>query len=122
MRGFDGPLYGLLKALENCVTDWLFVQPIDVPHLPTNLIDSFSEKISDLNDSKESDCFYLISDQRDHYLSMLINRKCIPALQRFLNTGNKRVRDFHRQIDSLAIDLKLNEKNFKNLNFQSDYR
>ncbi len=120
--GFEGPLWGLKKGLENCVTDWLFVQPIDMPDLPTNLIGLLAENILLSEVSQESDCFYLISDQREHYLSMLINRKCLLALQRFLNTGNKRVRDFHRQIGSLTVDLKIKETNFKNLNFQSDYQ
>lgn len=120
--GFDGPLYGLLRALENCVTDWLFVQPIDVPHLPGDLLALFCDKISQLNKNEWADCFYLASEQRAHYLSMLINRKCLKALQRHLNTDNKRVRDFHRQIGSIAVDLSLKEESFKNMNFQSDYQ
>lgn len=120
--GFEGPLYGLLSALENCATDWLFVQPIDVPQLPDDLLALFCKKITQLNKNEIEDCFYLTSDQREHYLSMLINRKCLQALQRYLNANKQRVRDFHRQIGSVAVDLSLNELSFKNMNFQSDYQ
>lgn len=121
-KGYQGPLCGLLKALERCATDWLFIQPIDVPHLPKDLIEKVVEKILTVNLNKKTKCFYLVTDQREHYLSMLIEQKSLQELQQFLNAGNKRVRDFHRNIGSVAIDLNLKEEDFKNMNFQSDYQ
>ncbi len=114
-QGFEGPLHGVLKGLEFCSTPWLFVQPVDMPGLPINLIDLIQSK------QVVADCYYLKSNQREHYLSMLINRKCLPGLKKYLTSGSRRVRGFHQQMGSIPLDLGLEESMFKNLNLQSDY-
>jgi len=123
---FNGPLNGVLKALHNCSTPMLFVQPIDLPNLPDDLIDNLIEKlmstISKSQNILSCDCYYLKSDQREHYLSMLIHRNCLQRLQNFVDKGERRVRDFHQSIGSVAVDLELDEKMFKNLNLEVDYQ
>jgi molybdopterin-guanine dinucleotide biosynthesis protein A len=115
-QGFEGPLHGVLKGLEFCSTQWLFIQPVDMPNLPSNLIELIQTK------SVVADCYYLKSNQREHYLSMLISRKCLPVLRNYLNSGNRRVSHFHQHIESVVLDIGLHESLFKNLNFQSDYQ
>lgn len=114
---FEGPLQGVLRALQECVTDMLFVQPIDVPDLPGDLIERILT-----HQSFTRECQYLVSDKREHYLSMLINKKYLGALESFIDKGNRRVRDFHQQIGSIPLNLNISENDFKNLNFTSDYQ
>lgn len=119
---FNGPLNGVLEALQNCATEWLFVQPIDVPNLPDNLIDRLHKKIFTQQHDTSVNCYYLRTTQREHYLSMLIHRCCLPKLDAFLAENNRRVKDFHAMIGSISIDLNLDEDAFKNLNSIGDYR
>ena len=117
---FNGPLYGIYEALRKCSTQWLFVQPVDLPNLPVELLETLLKNIS--SEPLESEnCFYLKSNQREHYLSMLINKSVGDQLRKYLENNLRRVRDFHLKIGSRSIDLNLNEKVFKNLNFENEY-
>ncbi len=118
---FKGPLQGVLKGLEKCSTEFLFVQPVDVPDLPVKLIELLLSQIVGSGNRVCADCYYLKSDQREHYLSMLINKNCFSKLKNFLDLDNCRVKEFHQEIGSVVLDLHLKEAVFKNLNFQSDF-
>lgn len=118
---FNGPLSGILKALQSCSTEWLFAQPVDVPNLPINLLDKILKTIS-RKPFESKNCYYLKSDQRDHYLSMLINKSAESQLEQYLESDRRRVRDFHWTINSQPVDLNLNEKLFENLNFEQAYK
>ena len=118
---FKGPLQGVLKGLENCSTEFLFVQPVDVPDLPVKLIELLLNHIAGFGSPVCADCYYLKSDRREHYLSMLIHKKCSTKLKKFLDLDNRRVNAFHQEIGSVVLDLNLKESVFKNLNFQSDF-
>jgi molybdopterin-guanine dinucleotide biosynthesis protein A len=117
-NNFDGPLYGVLKGLENCKTEWLFVQPIDVPNLPNDII---QQLIKAIYLTELSDSYFLKTSQQNHYLSLLINTKHLNALKVFIAEGNRKVSLFLREINCLPIDLNLNECAFKNLNKKEDY-
>ncbi len=121
-NNFDGPLQGILRGLQESSTEWLFVSPVDVPDLPHNLVNMIIQNIFDGGSGKQASCYYLATEQREHYLSMLISRNCLQSLSEFTQDGNKRVRDFHRLILSQRIDLKLAESCFRNLNLLKDYK
>jgi len=118
---FLGPLHGVCKGLKNSVKDWLFVQPIDVPALPVDTLQLLLEKINAYPPKAQSSCYYLQSDKREHYLSMLIAKSKHVELRQFLHNNGQRVRDFHRLVDSVSVDLGLDESCFANLNSPSDY-
>lgn len=118
---FLGPLQGVCKGLENSSKDWMFVQPVDMPSLPTSTLQLFLEKINTLPTREQSNCYYCSSDKRKHYLSMLIAKSKQVELRQFLQDNGKKVRDFHRLIDSVSLDLGLGESHFVNLNRPSDY-
>ena len=125
---YAGPLQGIRRAIGICKTTHLFVHPIDVPLLPTNLIERMLERVStgyhlannEIHGKRQS--YYLKSSEREHYLSMLLPVDLGNDLQSFLQSGYKRVRDFHKNINSLAIDLEIPEKNFQNFNHIQDYQ
>jgi molybdenum cofactor guanylyltransferase len=137
----QGPLQGLLKALEQCTTRYLYVHPIDVPNLPADTISRLSCMI-EKHEQKESNnrvndylqksislpvtqmtqnAYYLKSSSRGHFLSMLIKVDQLEKLRDFMGNNNKRVGLFHQLIQSRPIDLGLTEDKYKNLNFSSDY-
>lgn len=114
--GFHGPLQGVVKGLEQMDCDWLFVQPVDLPFLPQDIIAKICTHI-------ESDvsCYYLSSDERAHYLSLLISRKLLPQLKSYLADNGKRVRGFLEQVNAKSLNLGVDESFFRNLNELSDY-
>jgi len=113
---FEGPLRGIYQGLLHCKTPWLFIQPIDTPCLPNDLLQQLIDKTS-----PSGDCYYLRTTERAHYLSMLIRSSMKSTLKEFIQLGNPRVRDYHQLIDSRPIDLGISEAQFKNLNHIPDY-
>ncbi len=124
---YRGPLSGLLQGLSHCATEWLFVQPVDMPSLPNDIVEQLVSKILQLNQfgqleqAHSNHCFYLKSNKREHYLSMLISKKCLTDLKFFIKKGKKKVSDFHQQVGSVSIDLGIAEAAYNNLNFSKDY-
>ncbi len=115
-KEFLGPLSGVLRGLENCKTDWMFVHPIDVPNLPTDFLERFISRIKIKNNS-----YFACTPNRKHFLTMLIHRDCLGQLNEFVESGNSRVGMFHKAIRSIGLDIGLDEEYFKNLNENSDY-
>jgi len=113
---FPGPLEGLLQALKNCSTEWLFVQPVDMPMMPNDTLKQLCRRVK-----TKQKAYYLQSTKRSHYLSMLISKKSLSDLSDYLATDNRRVRGFLNEINAEAIELGLDEKCFDNLNELSDY-
>ena len=115
--GYSGPLQGIKCGLEACSTDWLFVQPVDMPNLPLNFINS-EVKVLD----GKSSVYYFATTERDHFLSMLINVHSLSELSRFISSGNARVRDFLKQMKAVRVETQLPENRFLNLNKLDDYK
>jgi len=114
--GFSGPLTGVLRGLEFCNTPWLYVQPVDMPFMPADTLNRLIQKIT-----FDKPVYYLRSNEREHYLSMLISRQMIPALKNFLLEGNRRVRDFLAIANAESIAVGIEEASFANFNHLSDY-
>jgi len=121
---FSGPLHGIYQGLQSCKTTHLYVHPVDVPFLPVNLVEQIISQLDKKYSNKRHDralsCF-LKSDEREHYLSMLIDQQYHVELSEFLNLNKRKVSDFHKTLGSEAIDLGLDESVFKNLNYLQDY-
>jgi molybdopterin-guanine dinucleotide biosynthesis protein A len=115
---FDGPLQGILNGLKNCQTDWLYVQPIDTPNLP---FDAIEQLIGNIKTSSAT-AFYLISDERQHYLHLLLHISCYESLNRFVSRGERRVKAYLDEVGAQAVNLGWSEDVFKNLNNVEDYQ
>lgn len=124
-QGFQGPLVGICQGLANCTTSHLFVQPVDMPNLPDNIIERILKKINTSSANQlEKKCsnYYLKSSEREHYLSLLISRDKLTPLKAFLSQNKKRVSEFLESSDIQSLDLELSESFFSNLNQNDDYR
>ncbi|PHS19180.1 MAG: hypothetical protein COA86_05840 [Kangiella sp.] len=119
---FDGPLQGILNGLKNCQTDWIYIQPIDTPNLPLDTINQLLENLN-LNNVKTSEtkAFYLVSDERQHYLHLLLHTSCYDSLNSFVSRGERRVKTYLEEVGGQAVNLGWDEKVFKNLNDVGDY-
>jgi len=119
---FDGPLQGILNGLKNCQTDWLYIQPIDTPNLPFNSIVQLLENLNSNNvKTKEAKAFYLVSDERQHYLHILLHSSCYDTLNDFVERGERRVKTYLEEVGGQSVNLGWREDVFKNLNDGGDY-
>ncbi|MET1253879.1 molybdenum cofactor guanylyltransferase MobA [Aliikangiella maris] len=116
-EGYAGPLAGIEQGLQIMKNDWLFVLPVDVPLLPKILIHQLVQQIQ-FSDS----AYYLVTDVREHYLCMLLNRSCHNTVSQLLNQKTYRVRDFLKQIKATPVNLNIEESAFRNLNYLADYQ
>lgn len=119
---YSGPLTGVLTCLKYCRTQWLFVQPVDMPLMPKDLIEKLCIFINEQPIRKETNVYYLASSERHHYLSMLVSKKASPDLEKYLQLGEKKVKCFLESVGALAVDLGIDEKYFSNLNQLADYQ
>ena len=122
-NNFPGPLTGILKALEQCETDWLFVVPVDVPYLPSNLLESLLSELNRLLLQSKNHYlgFYLETDERSHFLNLLLSKKALPILLDFVAKDKKRVKDFLVEINAQPLNLGIEESAFRNMNELADF-
>ena len=115
-ENFPGPLEGLFQALKSSSTEWLFVQPVDMPMMPIDTLKLLCDRIK-----IKQKAYFLQSSKRSHYLSMLISKEALSDLADYLLMDNRRVRGFLNKISAEAININIDEKYFSNLNELSDY-
>ena len=115
---FDGPLQGVLSGLKHCQTAWLYVQPIDTPNLPSNAIEQILASITE----NKTNAYYLASDERKHYLHLLLHRSCYDSLNDFVDRGERRAKTYLEEIKAKEINLGWDEEVFMNLNDSEDYQ
>lgn len=113
---FHGPLNGILSAMAELNSEWLFVVPVDLPDLPDDLISQFCSAIK-----APANAYYITSAVRAHYLLMLVHRSQRSSLQAFFEAGHRRVRDFLQRVGAQAIDPGFTEMVYKNYNELVDF-
>ncbi|MDH5432383.1 MAG: molybdenum cofactor guanylyltransferase [Gammaproteobacteria bacterium] len=116
---FAGPLTGVLSGFANSQNEWLFVLPVDQPDLPANLIQIMTDYIhrNELNNY----VYCMETESREHYLPLLINRKCLAALIDFITHGKAKISEFLSLLNTGIFNPDLNESHFTNLNNIDDF-
>lgn len=119
ISGYAGPLVGVAEGLKACKNEWLFVLPVDMPTMPINTLELLLKNIA--IQPSYANAYYLESDQRQHYLSLLIAKSVLHELEKYINNEGKRVRDFLSVVGAKAVNLGFEEAHFKNLNTSIDF-
>jgi molybdopterin-guanine dinucleotide biosynthesis protein A len=118
---FDGPLQGILTGIKHCKTDWLYVQPIDTPNMPSNTIVQLLDNVNSKTNHNNVNAYFLVSDERAHYLHLLLHRSCLNSLTAFVKRGERRVKIYLEEVGAQAVNLGWEESVFMNLNDVEDY-
>ncbi len=87
LDGFQGPLAGVLTALEQIDTPYLLVCPCDTPRLPADL----AERMLTTLEAKQADVAVANDGERDHPVVMLVHRDLAPSLRQFLSAGDRKI-------------------------------
>lgn len=112
-QDYSGPLAGMLAGLKAATTQWALFVPCDVPEFPVNL----AEALWQHKDGQQA--LYARDLHREHPTLCLLNKNLIPALEKYLTSGERKVMFFFNKINAMPITF--HERNaFANLNTPAD--
>ena len=112
-RSDAGPLAGIETALEACRTPLLFVWPGDAPDPPSNIVATLAPALGD------ADAAVAQAGGRVQNLCLLVQRRCLGDLARWLDDGGRSVEGWlaTRRVRIVSVPA-----TFPNLNTPEDVR
>lgn len=113
---FQGALSGMLTAFETISVDYLLFVPCDSPYLPANLYTKLATALR-INDAQIA---YAHDGERAHPTFALLHRSVVPALQSYLDKGERRLFTFFQNQKSIAVDFSEQSQAFQNFNTLDD--
>jgi molybdopterin-guanine dinucleotide biosynthesis protein A len=112
---FQGPLAGLETASSYIRTDFLVVVGCDMPRIPEDLVSRLIVPFSD-HESESPEISYAHDGVRAQYLCAVIRRSCLTSLTRYLDDGNRAVRDWYKTRQTVEVDFSDCRSSFENHN------
>ena len=112
IEGFQGPLSGILTALERADTDFVLFVPCDSPFFPDNLL----EKLKSAVVFHGVSIAYVHDGEREHPTFCLMARSLKEKLAAYLAAGDRRMLQFMRQNGAVSVDFSENKAAFTNIN------
>jgi len=110
---YAGPLAGILTALENIHEEaLLFVAPCDMPELPANLLNRLVDHLL----SQEAEICCVNTQNRLQPLLAVMHTGVHANLRTYLESGNKKVQDWVKQLALTTVDYSDQETAFMNIN------
>lgn len=116
LEGFQGPLSGILTALERADSDFVLFVPCDSPFFPDNLL----EKLKSAVDFHGVSIAYVHDGEREHPTFCLMARSLKDKLATYLTSGERRMLQFMRQNGAVSVDFSENKQAFTNINTLAD--
>ena len=117
LKGFQGPLAGISKALKVCSTPYLLVLPCDSPFIDAALIDSLIEKM----DVSKADICVAHDGSIMHATFALMKTKLEKSLEDFLEEGGRKMAHWYRQQSIERIDVSSHLEVLTNINRPEDF-
>ena len=117
LKGFQGPLAGISKALKVCSTPYLLVLPCDSPLIDAALIDSMTEKMEVSN----ADICVAHDGSIMHATFALMKTIMEKSLEDFLEEGGRKMALWYRQQSLERIDVSSHLEVLTNINRPEDF-
>ena len=114
-QDFQGPLAGMEAASTYVQTDFLVVVSCDMPVLPDDLVERLVIPLEGTEDYRP-DISYAHDGLRAQYLCAAIRRECLDCLSRYLDEGNRAVRDWFESQHTSCVDFSDKASSFTNYN------
>ena len=115
---FQGPLSGMLTALEKTKTDFILFTPCDTPFFPTNLLDKLQSAVK--ND--RTLIAYACDEEREHPVFCLMSIQLKEKLRHYLASGERRLLQFMQENGGISVKFTKEEGNFENFNTMDDLK
>ncbi|WP_443090162.1 molybdenum cofactor guanylyltransferase MobA [Basfia succiniciproducens] len=116
LAGFQGPLSGILTALERATSDYVLFVPCDCPNFPLNLL----EKLKSAVEFSQISLAYAHDGERDHPTFCLVSTQLKNALADYLAGGERRMLQFMQMHGAVAVDFSTEKQGFININNLAD--
>lgn len=113
---FQGPLSGMLTALERAETEFVLFVPCDTPFFPTNLL----EKLKSAVENHRTLIAYATDGDREHPTFCLMSISLKEKLRDYLTCGERRLLQFMRENGGISVQFDANEGQFLNFNTLDD--
>ena len=113
---FPGPLAGMLSALQQIESPWIAFSACDTPFIPADYVSRLWQN------KKQAPAVWVRSCQRDHPALALVSSSILPALVRYLESGERRVMHFLQSAGGEAVAFNDDERAFVNINTPDELR
>ena len=118
LRGnFQGPLAGIEVASAHVHTEFVMVCPCDTPWLPDDLAQQLTGAFLKQPTLEIS---HARSDGQEHFLCAVLRTRCLASLPDYLDSGQRRVRDWFAQHNVTSVDFPNTQRAFANINQLTD--
>jgi len=112
LPGGQGPLAGLLAALETTQSDYVLSAPCDTPFLPDDLISRMLTTMTE----HHADACTVDDGNRLHPVILLVHRRVTPSLRNYLESGKRKVHDWYYSLEHCKADFSDKPEAFININ------
>ena len=113
---FQGPLSGILTALEKTKSDFILFTPCDTPFFPTNLLDKLQSAV----ENHRALIAYACDEEREHPVFCLMSVQLKEKLRYYLASGERRLLQFMKENGGISVKFTKEEGNFGNFNTLDD--
>ena len=113
---FEGPLAGLLRALEMSKTNPVLVVPCDAPLVPSEL----ANRLLEFYVEGKTTAVIPHDGARLQMLFGLYSPNAIASLTEYLASGQRKVETWVTSLDHIVVDFSNEKGNFMNINTESD--
>ena len=113
---FQGPLSGMLTALEKTESDFILFTPCDTPFFPTNLLDKLKSAV----ENDRTLISYACDEEREHPVFCLMSVQLKEKLRHYLASGERRLLQFMNENCGISVKFMKEEGNFENFNMLDD--
>lgn len=117
LADFQGALSGILSGFHQIEGDYLLFVPCDSPFLPQDL----ARKLIISLQINQAQIAYAHDGSRPHPTFALLHRSIVPALQDYLECGERRLLAFYQQQKAVAVDFSEQANAFRNLNTPEEF-
>lgn len=132
-----GPLSGIMTGLKAISSDYGLILPCDSPYISSDFVNYMFKTLNDLNSNKTIDGLVPCYNCEDTNLKKVIldnseplhsiyKKETYPIIEDLLKSDEKQVKSYINLINSYFIPIskdsnsKINEINFKNINYKND--
>lgn len=116
LADFQGPLSGMLTALERAESDFVLFVPCDCPFLPENLLETFKSAV----DFSKNLIAYADDGERSHPTFCVISTALKVPLTNYLAQGERKILHFFQQQQGIKVDFSAQKFCFRNINTLMD--
>lgn len=116
IAGYQGPLVGILSAMQQCDTDYILCVPCDTPTPPQNL----QQTLWNCMQNENKDAAVCHDGERLQPLFCLLSCSHERILNDFLQQGRRKVHDFMQLLDPAICDFSSQKSAFRNFNRADD--